>query len=74
MPRVARATSSIQDLVALVRVAVALGVRDPARREFWSYLRRAVWKHHDNLSEVITLAAMGYHFRKHTEAHHQNGV
>ena len=56
------------DFVAFARVALALGVRDSARREFWSYLGRVLSEHRDKLGHAVTLAAMGYHFRKHTEA------
>jgi hypothetical protein len=42
-------------------------VRDPARREFWRYLRRAMTHHRQNFAHAVTLAAMGYHFRKLTE-------
>lgn len=55
------------DVVAFTRVAVALGIRDGARREFWHYLRRVLSEHRDQLGHAIMLAAMGYHFRKHTE-------
>ncbi len=43
-------------------------VRDPARAEFWRYLRRAVAHHRRNFAHAMTLAAMGYHFRKLTES------
>jgi hypothetical protein len=36
--------------------------------EFWHYLRRAVTSHRRNLAHAVTLAAMGYHFRKLTES------
>jgi hypothetical protein len=58
---------SRDDVVAFARVAMALGVRDGARREFWRYLRHVASKHRDKLAHAVTLAAMGYHFRKHTE-------
>jgi radical SAM superfamily enzyme YgiQ (UPF0313 family) len=57
----------INDAAALVRVLLALGVRDPARREFWRYLSRAFSSHRQNFAHAVTLAAMGYHFRKLTE-------
>ncbi len=55
------------NLAAFVRVTMALGVRDGARREFWSYLRQVFADHRDKLGHAVTLAAMGYHFRKQTE-------
>jgi radical SAM superfamily enzyme YgiQ (UPF0313 family) len=59
-----RRTRITADVLAFLRVLLALGVRDPARREFWRYLRRAVTHHRENFAHAITLAAMGYHFRK----------
>ncbi|HYH83946.1 MAG TPA: B12-binding domain-containing radical SAM protein [Pyrinomonadaceae bacterium] len=64
-PRRSRFTD---DVKAFVRVAVALGVRDPARAEFWRYMKSAVTTHRRNFAHAVTLAAMGYHFRKLTEA------
>lgn len=57
----------IPNLTALARLIFVLGVRDPARREFWRYLREAFAAHPDRLDDVILLAALGYHFRKLTE-------
>jgi radical SAM superfamily enzyme YgiQ (UPF0313 family) len=59
---------SRENVAAFLRVALALGVRDGARREFWRFLRRVVSEHRDKLGHAVTLAAMGYHFRRHTEA------
>ena len=57
-----------ENLAAFFRVTVALGVRDGARMEFWRFLRRVVLHHRRRFSHAVTLAAMGYHFRKHTDA------
>src|ERR1043166_5093814 len=64
----ARHSSLIGDVAAFVRVAFALGMRDPARAEFWRYMKRIVTSHRQNFAHAVTLAAMGYHFRKLTEA------
>ena len=64
-----RQTRLLADAAAFARVVLTLGVRDPARAEFWRYLRRAVAHHRRNFAHAMTLAAMGYHFRKLTEAH-----
>ena len=64
-PRRSRLTG---DAAAFVRVVLALGVRDGARSEFWRYMRRAASSHRRNFAHAVTLAAMGYHFRKLTEA------
>jgi radical SAM superfamily enzyme YgiQ (UPF0313 family) len=55
------------DVVTLFRIALALGVRDSARGEFWRYLRLALTRHHGKFAEAMRLAAVGYHFRKLTE-------
>ena len=56
------------DLKALVRIVLTLGVYDRARVDFWRYMKSAVTKHRANFPHAVTLAAMGYHFRKLTEA------
>jgi radical SAM superfamily enzyme YgiQ (UPF0313 family) len=58
---------SVNDIVALVRIALRLGVRDQARSEFWRYMTCVLANHRDKLRQGIALAAMGYHFRKLTE-------
>jgi len=55
-------------VAAFARIALALGVRDPARAEFWRYMKSIVTSHRQNFAHAVTLAAMGYHFRKLTEA------
>ena len=63
-PRKAR---RLDDARAFLRVVLALGIRDPARAQFWRYLGRAATRHRRNFAHAMTLAAMGYHFRKLTE-------
>jgi radical SAM superfamily enzyme YgiQ (UPF0313 family) len=55
------------DVATFFRIALALGVRDSARGEFWRYLRLALTRHHGKFAEAMRLAAVGYHFRKLTE-------
>jgi hypothetical protein len=64
----ARHSNLIGDVAAFVRVAFALGMRDPARADFWRYMKRIITSHRQNFAHAVTLAAMGYHFRKLTEA------
>jgi radical SAM superfamily enzyme YgiQ (UPF0313 family) len=54
---------------AFARVAVKLGVFDRERKEFWRFFRQAVAQHRDRMAETMRLAAMGYHFRKLSEAY-----
>jgi radical SAM superfamily enzyme YgiQ (UPF0313 family) len=65
--------SALESFTTLVRVALTLGVRDSDRAEFWRYLRSAVSGHKERLADAITLAAMGYHFRKVTELYCESG-
>jgi radical SAM superfamily enzyme YgiQ (UPF0313 family) len=60
-------SSRLGSLRAFARVVLALGVRDRDRVEFWRYLKRATVSHRRHFSHAVTLAAMGYHFRKLTE-------
>jgi radical SAM superfamily enzyme YgiQ (UPF0313 family) len=62
-----RRSSLTGDVTAFLRVVLALGVRDSARSEFWRYMKHTVTSHRPNFSHAVTLAAMGYHFRKLTE-------
>jgi radical SAM superfamily enzyme YgiQ (UPF0313 family) len=62
-----RRSGLASEVVALSRIVLALGVCDPARGEFWRYLRRALAQHRERFAEAVRLAALGYHFRKLTE-------
>ena len=66
-----RRSRLVSDLAAFARVALALGVRDRARREFWRYMKRTLTSHRRNFAHAVTLAAMGYHFRKLTADYHE---
>ncbi len=65
-PRKTRLTS---DLAAFARVAVVLGLLDSARMDFWRYMKRTLTEHRQNFAHAVTLAAMGYHFRKLTRSY-----
>jgi len=64
-----RHSSLTGDLAAFMRITLALGVLDRERAAFWRYMKRAVTFHRRNFAHAVTLAAMGYHFRKLTEAY-----
>ncbi len=70
LKRVPQAGQQLRDrslangLMAFTRVALKLGVFDSERREFWRFVRRALFEHREKFAESIRLAAMGYHFRK----------
>jgi hypothetical protein len=63
-----RRGSIIGNVRSFLRVVLALGVRDRERAEFWHYMKRATIFHRQHFTHAVTLAAMGYHFRKLTEA------
>ncbi|MET0626766.1 MAG: B12-binding domain-containing radical SAM protein [Pyrinomonadaceae bacterium] len=65
-PRRGRLSS---DVAAFARVAIVLGVLDSARMEFWRYMKRTLTEHRQNFAHAVTLAAMGYHFRKLTRSY-----
>jgi len=54
----------MEEIKALVRLLLKLGVIDAERKEFWRFFLKAIRKHHDRMSESLRFAAMGYHFRK----------
>jgi radical SAM superfamily enzyme YgiQ (UPF0313 family) len=57
----------VRDLTTLTRVILALGVRDHERGQFWRYISKVALSHRETFDRAVTLAAMGYHFRKLTE-------
>jgi radical SAM superfamily enzyme YgiQ (UPF0313 family) len=61
----------ISGAAAFTRIALKLGVFDRERKEFWRFLSQALISHRDRLAESLRLAAMGYHFRKLSDAYHE---
>src|ERR1700752_482454 len=59
----------LKALTTFVRLAFRLGVLDRERRAFWSFFLKAVAQHRDRMTELLRLAAMGYHFRKLNESY-----
>jgi radical SAM superfamily enzyme YgiQ (UPF0313 family) len=59
----------LRDLPTLARVILTLGVRDRERNEFWRYIGHVAVSHRETFARAMTLAAMGYHFRKLTEGY-----
>ncbi len=59
-----RQTDLVKDLKAFVKLILTLGVRDRERLQFWNYLFRVVRSYPREFAHGMTLAAMGYHFRK----------
>lgn len=65
----ARKSKLTNDLIALARVIVKLGLQDRDRKNFWNYLYCVFLNHRNQLSQAIRLAAMGYHFRSLTDTY-----
>src|SRR5437867_1697367 len=66
---VAKNYNVVSGLAALTRIMVKLGVLDTERKEFWRFFTHALLKHRDRFSTSLRLAAMGYHFRKLSDAY-----
>jgi radical SAM superfamily enzyme YgiQ (UPF0313 family) len=60
-------TLSTENMISFLRVVYRLGIVDSSRKNFWQFLRRTFHERRDLLADAVTLAAMGYHFRKVTE-------
>jgi radical SAM superfamily enzyme YgiQ (UPF0313 family) len=58
-----------EDITAFARIVYSLGIRDQSRGDFWRFMGRVVSGHRDKIEEGLMLAALGYHFRKLTEAY-----
>jgi len=59
--------TTLNDIAALMRIALRLGIQDASRAEFWYFIKRVLAEHREKFGQGIVLAAMGYHFRKLTE-------
>jgi radical SAM superfamily enzyme YgiQ (UPF0313 family) len=68
-PKSQRRNSLIRDVSALARITMRLGIRDRDRLEFWRFMTQTLAHHRGAFADSMRLAAMGYHFRKLTEAY-----
>jgi radical SAM superfamily enzyme YgiQ (UPF0313 family) len=62
----------INSVTSLTRILLRLGVLDRERREFWRFFTKTLLKHRNRFAESLRLAAMGYHFRKLSDAYSQS--
>jgi radical SAM superfamily enzyme YgiQ (UPF0313 family) len=60
-------TLTTENVLSFFRVLLKLGLLDESRKEFWQFVRGICTDRIDLLGDGLTLAAMGYHFRKITE-------
>jgi radical SAM superfamily enzyme YgiQ (UPF0313 family) len=63
---------AVAGLTALARILLKLGVIDRERKEFWRFFVQAAIKHRRQFADSLRLAAVGYHFRKLSEAYGEN--
>jgi radical SAM superfamily enzyme YgiQ (UPF0313 family) len=59
-----RHTNFREDAKSLYRIIVRLGLMDSERREFWGYLYKLLRFYPREIAHGLTLAVMGYHFRR----------
>lgn len=59
-------------IAALMRISFKLGLIDRERKEFWRFFMQALIKHRKQFADSLRLAAVGYHFRKLSEAYGEN--
>jgi radical SAM superfamily enzyme YgiQ (UPF0313 family) len=59
--------SAVKKAAAFLRIILKLGIIDSKRKEFWRYFGRVLSHHRQHFTQAVTLAAMGYHFRKLTD-------
>jgi len=62
----------VSSVTSFTRVMLRLGVLDRERKEFWRFLTQTLVKHRTRFAESLRLAAMGYHFRKLSDAYEEN--
>jgi radical SAM superfamily enzyme YgiQ (UPF0313 family) len=56
-------------IAALMRISFKLGLIDRERKEFWRFFVQALIKHRKHFADSLRLAAVGYHFRKLSDAY-----
>ena len=64
--------NALNALASFTRILVKLGVFDRERREFWRFFTQTLLKHRSRFAESMRLAAMGYHFRKLSDAYSES--
>lgn len=55
---------SPRDIIAGLKSVIIQGVFDKDREHYWDYVANVARNYRERFSEAITLAVMGYHFRK----------
>lgn len=63
---------NLKGLKALTHILLKLGVMDRERKEFWRFFTHVLIRHRDKFADSLRLAAVGYHFRKLSDAYSQS--
>jgi radical SAM superfamily enzyme YgiQ (UPF0313 family) len=63
---------ALNAVASFTRILLKLGVFDRERKEFWRFFTKTLLKHRNRMAESLRLAAMGYHFRKLSDAYSQS--
>lgn len=63
---------ALNAVASFTRILLKLGVFDRERKEFWRFFTKTLLKHRNRMAESLRLAAMGYHFRKLSDAYNQS--
>jgi radical SAM superfamily enzyme YgiQ (UPF0313 family) len=64
--------NALNALTSFTRILFKLGVFDRERKEFWRFFTKTLLKHRNRFAESMRLAAMGYHFRKLSDAYSES--
>lgn len=64
--------NALNALASFTRILVRLGIFDRERKEFWRFFTKTLLKHRNRFAESMRLAAMGYHFRKLSDAYSES--
>jgi len=60
---------ALNAVASFTRILLKLGVFDRERQEFWRFFTKTLLEHRTRMAESLRLAAMGYHFRKLSDAY-----
>ncbi len=52
-----------RERLAVLKIIIGLGFKEPGRRAFWSFLGRLLWRYPLRFPIGITIVAAGYHYR-----------
>lgn len=62
----------IRGVATLTRIFLKLGVIDRERKEFWRFVSHTLLMHRSRIADSLRLAAVGYHFRKLSDAYSES--